>query len=73
MKSVQMLDLKNMVIDEADDGLDPAWLNYSYEERLALHSQILLRGMALEEAVKGVLIPRRIDKTVHYNVLRDAF
>lgn len=70
---MRMLDLKNMVIDESDDGLDPTWLNYSFEERLALHQQILLRGMALEEAVKGVIIPRRMDKTVHYDVLRDAF
>jgi hypothetical protein len=73
MESVRILDLKNSTIDESDNDLDPTWLIYSYEQRLALHSQILLRGMALEEAVKGVVIPRHMDKTVHYDVLRDAF
>jgi hypothetical protein len=68
-----MLNLKNIAIDESDDGLDWAWLDLSYEERLRLHWQILQRGIKLEEAIKGIVIPQHVDKTVRYSIVKDAF
>jgi hypothetical protein len=73
MKQRLMLDLKNISISESDDGLDPTWLNLDYETRLQLHLETLQRGIRLEEAIKGVVIPKRMDKSIHYNILVDAF
>ncbi len=73
MQQPQMLDLKNIAILETDDGLDKMWLTLSFENRLRIHLEILQRGIKLEEAIKGVSISHRMDKTVHYNILEDAF
>lgn len=68
-----MLNLKNIAILETDDGLDKMWLTLTYEDRLRIHLETLQRGIKLEKAIKGIQIPRCMDKTVHYNILRDAF
>lgn len=73
MQPARMLDLKNDVIDESDDDLDPDWLLLTPEERFALHAKIQSRGLKLEEAIKGIRIASSIDKSVRYNLLRDAF
>lgn len=73
MAQPRMLDLKNIAIFETDDGLDPMWLTLSFEDRLRIHLQTLQRGIKLEEAIKGMTISRRVDKTVRYDILKDAF
>lgn len=73
MRPVQMLEPKNDAIDESDDGLDPNWLLLTPQERFALHAKIQSRGRKLEEAIKGILISDRVDKSVTYDIARDAF
>ncbi len=73
MALARMLDIKNTAIDPLDDGLDTTWLELSYEERLARHAQILLQGWQLEAAIGKTGIRQRMDKTVRYDLLRDAF
>jgi hypothetical protein len=70
---MKVLDLKTIAIDETDDGLDPSWLLLGYEARLQKNLETLQRGIKLEEAIKGISIPQRVDKSVHYDILRDAF
>jgi hypothetical protein len=73
MVAIKMLDLKTIAIDETDDGLDPTWLMLSYETRLQKNLETLQRGIKLEEAIKGISIPQSVNKSVHYDILRDAF
>jgi hypothetical protein len=68
-----MLDLKAVAIDESDDGIDPTWLLLSYEMRLRKNLEALQRGIRFEEAIKNKFIPQKVDKSVHYDILRDAF
>jgi hypothetical protein len=73
MPAIRMLDIQSTAFDETDDGLEPAWLLLSPEERLRQHQIIIECGLKLEEAIKGVQIPRTIDRSVRYDILRDAF
>lgn len=73
MQPVKMLELKANAIDESDDGLDPNWLLLTPQERFAIHAKIQSRSRKLEEAIKGIQISDRVDKSVTYDIVRDAF
>ncbi len=73
MPAIRMLDIQSTAFDETDDGLELAWLLLSPEERLWQHQIIIECGLKLEEAIKGIQIPRTIDRSVRYDILRDAF
>jgi hypothetical protein len=73
MPAIRMLDIQNTAFSETDDGLEPDWLLLSPEERLRQHRVIIECGLKLEEAIKGIEIPRTIDRSVRYDILRDAF
>jgi hypothetical protein len=73
MAQTTWLNLKNIAIDESDDGLDPNWLLLPYETRLQKNFEAVQRGIKLEEALKNKSIPQKVDRNIHYNILRDAF
>lgn len=68
-----LLDLKKIAFDDSSDDLDWSWLNKPYTERLRLHFLAMERGLSLEEAVRGIAIGRFVDKSVRYDIKRDAF
>jgi hypothetical protein len=68
-----LLDIKNIAFDDSSDDLDWSWLNKPYAERLRLHFLAMERGLNLEQAVKGVTIGRFVDKSMRYDIKRDAF
>jgi hypothetical protein len=73
MAEIKFLNLKDVAIDESNGGLDPNWLLLSYEMRLQRNLEAIQRGINLEEAIKNKAVPQKVDRSVHYNILRDAF
>jgi hypothetical protein len=52
MAKTKWLNLKDIAIDESDDGLDPNWLLLPYETPLQRNFEAIQHGLRLEEAVK---------------------